>query len=67
MESTFPKIENVNELRASITLLTNYATTMSNATTTEEVINSFIFAKDVLVEIYKFNTQRVTQDQNSKK
>lgn len=51
-------IENTNELREAVVLLTASANAMCNAKDTEEIVKHFIEAKDTLVNIYKYNVER---------
>lgn len=48
------EINNNTELRASVTLLTSNVNKMCNAAKTEDVIQSFVKAKDLLLAIYKY-------------
>lgn len=50
-------IENADELRAAVVLLTANANAMCNAKDTEEIVKYFIEAKDLLVNIYKYNVE----------
>ena len=56
METT---IENMNDVRAVVATLTSEIHKMCNATTTEDVSNSFIISKDLLIALFKFNVERV--------
>lgn len=53
-------IENVNELREAVVLLNANANAMCNAKDTEEIIKYFIESKDLLVNIYKYNVEKIT-------
>ena len=59
METTV--IQNMNELRSAVVKLTANVNNMCNTTTTEDVIDAFIAAKDLLVAVYKFNVERVNK------
>ena len=53
------QIQNANELRAAVTMLTANVTTMCNTNDVEEVIKTFCKAKDLLINIYKHNVVRL--------
>lgn len=56
-----PTINNVNDVRSAVALLSARVNNMCNAATTEEVAIEFSEAKDLLVAIFKFNVLRVSK------
>ena len=56
-----PAIQNMNDLRSAVVKLTANVNNMCNTNTTEDVVDAFIAAKDLLVAVYKFNVERVNK------
>ena len=52
------EVKTTEDMRGVVTLLTNSVIDMCNAKTTDEVINTFITSKDLLVALYQYNTKR---------
>ena len=52
-------INNNDELRTAVTLLTANVNNMCNTTDIEEVIKTFCESKDLLIDIYKYNVVRL--------
>ena len=53
------QIQNVNELRTAVTLLTANVNNMCNTNDLDEVIKAFCEAKDLLINIYKYNVEKL--------
>lgn len=53
------QIQNANDLRTAVTLLSANVNNMCNTTDVEEVIKSFCESKDLLINIYKYNVVRL--------
>ena len=53
------QIQNANELRAAVTLLTANVNNMCNTDDLDEVIKAFCESKDLLINIYKYNVVRL--------
>ena len=47
------------DLRSMVAIMTNSVNKMCNSKTVEEVNEEFVKVKDVLIEIYKHNVERV--------
>ena len=54
------KVTNYNELRDAVALINEGVLNMCNASTTEEVLEAFTPAKDLLVAVFKYNVIRVS-------
>lgn len=59
-------VTNDTELRSATILLNANGLAMCNDKTVDEVVQHFCEAKDLLIEIYKYNTKRIV-DQEDKK
>lgn len=53
-------IATIDDLRQAVALLTSNVNALCNANTSDEIVKHFISAKDLLVEIYKFNVERLS-------
>ena len=53
------QIQNANELRTAVTLLTANVNKMCNTNDINEVINTFCESKNLLINIYKHNVVRL--------
>lgn len=53
------QIQNANELRTAVTLLTANVNNMCNTNEIDEVIKTFCESKDLLINIYKYNVVRL--------
>lgn len=56
------ELKDNNDLRTALALITENVAGMCNVNTTEDVIDRFLVAKDLLVEVYKFNVARVSHN-----
>ena len=56
METT---ITNATELRSAVAKLTSSVNNMCNTNDMEEVIQQFLIAKDLLLDVYKYNTTKL--------
>lgn len=56
-------ITNDTELRSATILLNANGLSMCNAKTIEELVEHFSGAKDLLIEIYKYNAKRIVDNQ----
>ena len=54
------QINNNTELRSATILLNASCLSMCNAKTSKELTESFCTAKDLLIEIYKYTSDRIT-------
>ena len=52
-------INNSNDLRAAVTYLTANVNAMCNASDINVIIQNFTQAKDKLIEIYKYNVEKL--------
>lgn len=52
-------INDMNELRTAVTMLTANVNNMCNTTDIEQIIKAFCESKDLLIDIYKYNVVRV--------
>ena len=53
-------ITNNKELREAVTLLTAEVQNMCNTTAQESAVHSFVNSKDLLILIYKYNIERLS-------
>lgn len=53
------QIQNTNELRTAVTLLTANVNEMCNTNEIEKVIDTFCESKDLIINIYKYNVARL--------
>jgi hypothetical protein len=53
------EIKTMEDLRSCVSLLTNYVSAMCRDTTKDGVIENFTLSKDILLEIFKYNANRV--------
>ena len=53
------QIQNANELRTAVTLLTANVNNMCNTNDIDEVIKTFCESKDLRINIYKYNVVRL--------
>lgn len=53
------QIQNANELRTAVTLLTANVNNMCNTNNIDDVIAAFCESKDLLINIYKYNVIRL--------
>lgn len=54
-------IKDRTELNSAVALQTNHVYNICNAKTQDEVNKSFMEAKDLLIAIYKFNTEKLSK------
>lgn len=59
-------ITNDTELRSATILLNANGLAMCNDKTVDEVVQHFCEAKDLLIEIYKYNTTRIVGSEDKK-
>lgn len=55
------KIEDMNDVRAAVAMLTSKVNEMCNSKTTEEVSEACVEAKNLLIELFKFNVNRTSR------
>ena len=53
-------ITNNKELREAVTLLTAEVQNMCNTISQESAVHSFVNAKDLLILVYKYNVERLS-------
>lgn len=53
-------ITNNKELREAVALLTAEVQNMCNTTSQESAVHSFVNAKDLLILVYKYNVERLS-------
>lgn len=56
-------ITNDTEQRSATILLNANGLSMCNAKTSEELVEHFSQAKDLLIELYKYNAKRIVDNQ----
>lgn len=59
-------VTNATELRSATILLNSNSLSMCNAKTMEELVQHFGDAKDLLIEIYKYNATRIVNSEEKK-
>lgn len=59
-------ITNDSEQRSATILLNHHSLAMCNAKTMENLVENFAEAKDLLIEIYKYNATRIVNSEENK-
>ena len=50
---------NLEEARSAVTKLNAFTVAMCNAKTIEEITHLFVESKDLLIDVYKYNVERL--------
>ena len=53
------EVKSLSEIRSMAAMITSHINNMCNSKTIDEVVTSFVSAKDLLISIYKSNVDRV--------
>jgi len=59
-------ITNDTEQRSATILLNHHSLAMCNDKTMDKLVENFAQAKDLLIEIYKYNAKRIVESQEKK-